>query len=450
MFGGALLAAWSQILWLQPLLNWLGGPGTYPVYSVRPDLFNRLIWLMPGAIGLPIVVFTALVPAVVVARILMRARLRRDGHDAAAAADGWLSAHPWWRRTLVVFPSLSWAASCFIDNPSQLVGALQEWETVPFRVVTWVAFLISTAFAATIGVRGTGALLRAVAAPLLSDRREQRPSDDRADEDRLYFQAVAVTPEARAEILVVAVVTLVCSLLATTLPTETIVDPRAGIAALAYTLAVAAAAWEYQRASRIAVGLDGVLVTGTSRTRFFDYHQIDDAEATPAGDVVVTRAGKTVLRLQLHGDDATRRDLVIARIRANIARARSLVGSQAHRLAQSATPAEMARAARGLGDYRVATMGTEELWQIVEAPVAATEARRAAARALGSALDDDGRTRLRIAAEHCADPQARKALLRIARSTAVEEESEAEQQADADATGTGGALAREVPPPRDR
>lgn len=450
-FGGALLVGWSEFLWhwCMAFVELFRGSNPLPAFDLRFEVVTSLMFSLPSLLVGPILVFGALVPAVVVARILMRARLRRDGRDTAAAAEAWLASHGGWRRALMFVPSLAWVVSVFIDNPGSMIGPLPDWITPAERAAEWVAFLLASGVAVAAGVRASIALRRALCAPLVSDKRE-RAADEPADEERLFFQAVAVTPEARAEIAVVGAVTLLCTLVVCVVPMEMITDRRAGIVAVVYALAVAAAAWEYQRASKIAVGLDGVLVTGTSRTRFFDYHQIDDAEASEGGDVIVKRAGKDVLRLQLHGDDATRRELVVGRIRANIARARSLVGSQAHRLAQSATAADMARAARGLGDYRAAGTGTEELWQIVEAPVAATEARRAAARALGGALDDDGRARLRVAAEHCADPGARKALLRIADGAAAdrdEEDAEAEREIEAAPGGT--AAVREIPPPRD-
>ena len=62
--------------------------------------------------------------------------------------------------------------------------------------------------------------------------------------------------------------------------------------------------------------------------------------------------------------------------------------------------------------------------------MAPPEQRRAAARALGGTLDDDGRQRLRVAAERCAEPGARRTLLRVARG---EPDDDAEALAEIEA-----------------
>jgi len=241
---------------------------------------------------------------------------------------------------------------------------------------------------------------------------------------------------------VVSLVTLVGAALAASLPFETLIDNRVLAAGLVYIALIAAAASEFQRASRIAVGNDGILVSGTSRTRFFGYHEVDGAEGTDRGEIVLRRGEAVVLRLQLHGDDAMRRDELLARVRGQIARAAALAGGHAQRLAQAASAAELGRAARGGGDYRAAGSTRDDLWEVVEAPIAASERRRAAAAALAASFDGDDRARLRIAAEHCADPAARAALLRIAEGVAEAELEEDEEAEEPRPTGT-----RELPPP---
>jgi len=59
---------------------------------------------------------------------------------------------------------------------------------------------------------------------------------------------------------------------------------------------------------------------------------------------------------------------------------------------------------------RIAPVQPEVLWRVLESPGAAVEERAAAAVALARALDDDGRTRLRIAAAAVAETNLRIVL----------------------------------------
>ena len=90
---------------------------------------------------------------------------------------------------------------------------------------------------------------------------------------------------------------------------------------VAYLAFVGFGAFAFRRASRVAIGLDGVHIRGTSRAQFFAYRDLDSAR-TKGSDLELVRRGKVVLRLQLHGEDAARRDAVLARISENIARVR--------------------------------------------------------------------------------------------------------------------------------
>ncbi len=90
-----------------------------------------------------------------------------------------------------------------------------------------------------------------------------------------------------------------------------------------------------------------------------------------------------------------------------------------------ATAAFLDRGSRGVGewiarlralgacetaDLRTAPLGAEELWRVVESSLAAPSARAAAAVALASSLDQDGKARLRVAKDAVADTRLRVVL----------------------------------------
>jgi hypothetical protein len=68
------------------------------------------------------------------------------------------------------------------------------------------------------------------------------------------------------------------------------------------------------------------------------------------------------------------------------------------------------RALRESSSFRDLAVATDRLFHIVEDPRASAETRAAAACALRDSLDDEGRARLRVAAEACAEPRLRVAL----------------------------------------
>ena len=86
------------------------------------------------------------------------------------------------------------------------------------------------------------------------------------------------------------------------------------------------------------------------------------------------------------------------------------------------------------GSYRDRAMpAIEELWKMVEDPACAPDRRVAAATTLRGALDDDGRTRLRVAAEATAAPR-----VRIALTAAAEDDDDKLAQALDDVTADAG------------
>ena len=90
-------------------------------------------------------------------------------------------------------------------------------------------------------------------------------------------------------------------------------------------------------------------VSGSARTRFFAYRELDDAQAR-GDDLVLTRGARIVLRLQLHGKDAARRAAVLERIRGAIRRAKDERRDPTTDFVSTASGEDLTRAAFGAGD----------------------------------------------------------------------------------------------------
>jgi hypothetical protein len=106
--------------------------------------------------------------------------------------------------------------------------------------------------------------LRALLAPTI-DAQETAP---RAPEERIHFDAVAVTAETRAAVAAMALLPFAAVL---GIQVAHLGDTSTMIALGAYAAIAASAAFAFRRASRVAIGVDGILLTGTSRTRFFAF-----------------------------------------------------------------------------------------------------------------------------------------------------------------------------------
>jgi hypothetical protein len=186
-------------------------------------------------------------------------------------------------------------------------------------------------------------------------------------------------------------------------------DPRVLGGVTAYVVAMLAAIQLFRRASRIAVGLDGVYVHHGSSTRFHAYRDLDDIRAHGA-ELELLRGERITLRLQLHGSDETRREELQARIRAAIDRAREGHTRGAEQIVQVSSRARIASTAAGGADYRSPSITREQLWSVVEGASADTATRAAAAEALAVSIADPEKGRLRAAASRSADPKLRVAL----------------------------------------
>jgi hypothetical protein len=389
---------------------WLG-------YAFFFGLLASIPWAVGTTVllGAALLVGTVALPLVWLARIVARARLRATGADALAHLRGWVSAKPRAVRALLAAPSLLGVGASLLGTNAMFWLACQQRGLL--QTLVWVLGLWVLPGA---GLWLVGrASLRGLLAPLADEA-----GGAAEGADGFLFSAVAVTPETRAAVGALSLVSVAAVALFAAVPVTVLTGPGALAAIVAYVAAAAAATAAFQRASRVALGFDGVLVTGSSRTRFFAYRDLDEVETARGGDIVLRRHGRVALRLQLHGEDAARSGAILERLRDAIARAKDPGGGGAHALADAASAVLLARAARGDADYRTAGATREEIWELVEAASTGGTTRAAAAAALAPELDGDGRARLRVAAQRCAEPAVRRTLLRIAGGDEAEGEEE--------------------------
>lgn len=188
----------------------------------------------------------------------------------------------------------------------------------------------------------------------------------------------------------------------------------------------------------ITVGADGVFAQRwLARPRFVRY---EDIEATKTNGAQLEIAVKNGPPIEAHlggfgrWDKALYGDEIILKVKAlgeQVAAAKRAHEDRANRAAVD--PTHLRRNGRAIDEwlralrttkeetagFRDHALPTDALWDIVSDGSAAPTARAGAAIALRSQLDDDGRARLRIAAETCASPK-----LRIALQSAVEEDDD--------------------------
>ena len=380
---------------------------SWPVLrGVAESFFLGLANYLAPSYALALAAATFFAPLAVLARFLARARLRAGLADPLEGARGWVAEHPTRTRALLALPALAWAAfvaSFFHGAALELI----PWVAVPGSIAAVGHFVLARA-----GLRGllapTGAGVARVPLEVAGDA--------------VTFDAVAVTLETRAAVAGMAALPVV---LLSVLGSHAITSDAGALGAVtAYVAASIGGVLLFRRASRIAVGLDGVLVTGSSRTRYYAYRDLDEARVRGA-NLELLRGGRTVVCLQLHGQDAQRRDAVLARVRESIRRADEGKRDTTAHYVVSASDAALGRVADGAGDYREAAISREQLWTVVEGPSLDGAARRAAARALVRSGHPDERARLRVAAERCAEPLVRVALEQLVTDGASDEDHEA-------------------------
>ena len=265
----------------------------------------------------------------------------------------------------------------------------------------------------------TRAGMRALLAPLETEVAAPK------DRTEIVFSAVAVTARTRAAVGAFAAASV--AMVAWTASAAS--DPRFLWALAAYVAAATTAPFVFRRASQIAVGVDGVWVRDGSRSLFFAYKDLDEARARGA-DLDLVRSGRTTLRLQMHGDDASRRDEVLARINDAIARSRESTTRGAEMVVQAMPTHRVASTSMGGDSYRLPSISREQLWELVEGSTADAPTRAAAAEALATALDDTDRARLRVAASQCAEPRLRVALDMMANGQDVELDEANEERSE--------------------
>jgi hypothetical protein len=203
--------------------------------------------------------------------------------------------------------------------------------------------------------------------------------------------------------------------------------------------AIAGSVWGANRFVRVAVGADGVRLRRLlSRPRFIPFGAIETAELDGEHVKIRLRDGTTETmhhassgkgwKPLLYRDRADEGQMLVDRINAQAEQHRrdgAGVGSFVRGTrATRDWLREVALASDEHASFRAAAVPPDELWRVVEDPVAATTARAGAALALRSRLDEGGRSRLRVVADACAAPKLRVAL-QLAASEAKQESLEA-------------------------
>lgn len=328
-------------------------------------------------------------------RTLARARVRAGLPDPLARARALADRSPKRMIAWSSAPALAWIALLLRHH-------LRSYQDHSLAVLL-PAFVLPAAVALLAHVVLMRRGVRALLAPTLD---EAEANDEEAQAEGFTFDAVAVTRETRAAVGGLAAVSAAMTAAMIVLPVSRMRDPGVLVALASYLALTVGAAVLFRRASQVSIGLDGVLVRGSSRTRFYGFRDVDLARVR-GSDLELVRGTRVVLRMQLHGKDAARRDALLSRLQASIARASAERDEPAASFVSSASRADLARAAQGGGSYRSLAVSREQLWTVLEGPAVDTAARRAAAEALASSRDPAERARLRVAADLCAEPSVR-------------------------------------------
>ncbi len=329
------------------------------------------------------------------------------GALAGSARDPMVRARDFFRRHPRAAAALAWAPT--------LVTALLLAPAMLGHFGGTAAWLFATRVGVPIAVLLTGtanAAVNRLALRSLDQLRDRHVETVTAvDRDETTFQAVAVTPRTQGAVVGMLALTLAMVYGVGQSGTFWMRDALHGLPLIAYALAsLGFAAW-FRKASTIAVGRDGIFIRGTSKERFFAYQDFDEVRLGGM-HFDFHRAGKRVLRLQLHGTDDARAEALAERIRGALARSHRTDG--AHLLARSAVGGSLGRAAQGATDYRQPSVSREQLWELVEGEATDQRARVAAAEAIATSIDGPERARLRVAAHHVADPKVRVTLEELA------------------------------------
>jgi hypothetical protein len=388
-----------------------GSFGTWGVlFGALEDALHDVHYMLGGMPTFALLVGATLaIPLAALGRMVARSRVRAGFADPPTQARAWSTAHPRVVGLLLALPALLgllrvvreileealWRPSFSALHIAVVGGALG----VSLAVARWVYRL------------ERAGLAMALTPTVLPEPRREDLLAHRAD-----FDAVAVTTESRAAVVGMALLPIVVLLVIQ------LGNLHTAAASAVLGTYVALAAWgahAFRRASKVTIGVDGVFVTGSSRTRFLAYKHLDEAKTT-GSDLELCLRGKVVLRLQLHGEDARHRDAILARLQKAIESAKAGSTDGVAEVVATASDAELARLATAGGDYRAPAVTREQLWSVVEGSKHDATARTQAARALASRAHGKDLARLRVAAEHCAEPKMRVLL----RDLAVDDEED--------------------------
>lgn len=162
---------------------------------------------------------------------------------------------------------------------------------------------------------------------------------------------------------------------------------------------------------RVSVGADGLRMKRMlHRERFLSFAEIRDARVE-GKDLHLTLTDGTAMAFHLDEEGPTLGERIreaLGHYRARNASATTVVARGDRSTADWIQDAKTIRE-RDVS-YRQSAVPDEQLWSIVEDAAASPTERAGAALALRAALDDHGRTRLRIAAGACAEKKLRVAL----------------------------------------
>lgn len=193
------------------------------------------------------------------------------------------------------------------------------------------------------------------------------------------------------------------------------------VAVVALLTGTAVVIFSYARRSlgpvELLLGVDGLSILSGRRPRFVPWRDVRAIRRVRFDLVLSLRAGEQ-LRIPVSSPDAARDRALVAEIRAEIARAPELVPAATTALQRGGRDLDQWREAlRALtarsSAYRGPAVDPADLARAVGARDVPAEQRVGAAIAL-AALSDDGRTRVRVAAESSANLPLREALADIA------------------------------------
>jgi len=332
---------------------------------------------------------------------------------------------PLWNRKRRIQPGAK--LSAFAQRHPVLVNRVLPW--VPGSL--WVLVTSANGHVGDLGhilgsVVGLVGMAAAVRVGMARFRRGAPEAQEKQEEeDQGSFAAVAVTRATQAVVAGLALVSIGMAGYAAVGRSGGML----GASIFGYVLLALGAPTLFRRVSRVIVGIDGVLVVGSDRARFFGYATLTDARPNGA-DILLVRGERTILRLQLHDADANRAAGLAKRLRAAMDRA-AMMRSEGADLLMQATQAAASTRTLGSGarGYRQPAMAREHLWELVEGPISDATARAAAAAALAPDMSTEERARLRVVVDKCAEPRVRVALSHLLEEQQQEEEEDVDAHA---------------------